>query len=312
MSEPNKVLLIEPDPDLAKEYLALLDSWGLGAARVGNHLQGLSCMEDGSFDAVLVSMEPGGIEGSEFCKLVRNREKMRNKAYTGLILLGENRHLETIVSRCSGADDFLIKPFLQAEMKWRILNCLDKVGQLRQLRDYLRRTPEDNRFDTSRLHLFLKQIVKREMRKSSRFSILLMELKGFELAELGYGPVTVLNLEEHLLDHLGGFLRSDDQIGKLGKGRYCVLASDLQSSGLKRLKDRVEKGLSVSLGQEYAYLDLELRLQGLTVALGFDFSTDLEIPVSALVEWLLKWADGQIEVKGLEPVQLTKDGLCPA
>ena len=306
----NKILLIEPDPDIAEEYRSLLSSWGLGADRAANHLQGLSRMEDGTFDVVLVSMEPGGIEGSEFCKLVRRREKTRNKAYTGLVLLGENRHLDAIVNRCSGADDFLIKPFLQAEMKWRVLNCCDKVLKLRQLRDYLHRTPEDNRFGTSRLHLFLKQVVKRTIRINSRFSILLIDLKGFELAEIGYGPVTLLNLEEYVLDHLCRFLRSDDQVGRLGKGRYCVLAADLQLSGLQRLKDRMESELSISLSGEYGYLDIELGLHGLTVTLDFDFSSDLETPVAALVEWLLNWADGQKEIEALNPVVLTTDGLC--
>lgn len=309
VEQTHRILLIEPDPDAAQDYLFVLKAWGYEVVRVTNHLLGLTSMEDGPFDLVLVSMEPGGIEGCEFCKLVRRREKTRNITYTGLVLLGENRHLMSIVNQCSGADDFLIKPFLNSEMKWRVANCCQKVDNLRQLRDFLKRTPEDNRFDPSRMQLFVEQVIKRTIRINSPFSLLLIQLKGFELAEVGYGPVTVLNLEEHVLDHLWRFLRLDDQIGKLGQGSYCVLAANLDLTGLERLKARLDRELALFLSGEFAYLDIEIALQGLTVSLDFKAS-EIQEPVVRLVNWLQDWAAGETEIEGLKPVVLKQEGLC--
>jgi CheY-like chemotaxis protein len=301
------VLIVGLPPDEADEYAAKLITCGFAAAVAPNHLQGLSRIEDGAYDLALVNMDSHQLDGCEFCRLVRRREETRDQRYTGLILLSEAIHLQAINDKCFGIDDFLVKPISFTELRWRIVKNCERVDHLTQLKEG---AGIRNRavFGPQGLSSLLQDVIKVTTRLQDAFSVLLFELQGLELAEIGYGASAFSAFEKYFMARIVGLLRSTDQLGKLDKGRYCVLAPHLPTSGLEGMRDRVHRELTKDVFEAFAYLQIELQLSGITVTVEPDsYFSVLETSINRLEEWLLQWSEGKKAVQGLRTAALTAD-----
>ncbi len=301
------ILIVGAPPEVADEYAATLIDWGFAATVAPNHLQGLSRIEDGAYDLALVHMDSHQLDGCEFCRLVRRREETRDQRYTGLILLSEAHHLQEINDQCFGIDDILVKPFSFSELRWRIVRNCERVDYLAHLKE---RAGSLNKavFDSHGLSRALQDVIKVTTRLQDAFSVLLFELQGLELAEIGYGASAFSAFEKYFMARIVGLLRSTDQLGKLDKGRYCVLAPHLPSSGLEGMRDRLHRELSNDVFEAFAYLQIELQLSGITVTVEPDcYFSLLEPSINRLEEWLLQWSEEKKAVQGLWTAALTTD-----
>ncbi len=304
--DTQRILIVEPLREAAQEYALKLRAWGYDVAVAHNHFQGLSQIEDGSYDLALVGMESHELDGCEFCRLVRRREEIRNQKYTGLILFSNIQHFQEINNQCFGIDDVLVKPFSSSELRWRIVKNCERRDLLAQLKDFQARSPNGNVFGRQNLSFILQKAVKTATRLQDEFSILLLSLQGLELAEIGYGSSAFSEFEKSFIASIYGLLRSMDQLGKLGKGRYCVLASHLPFPGLEGLQDRLERELLKDVLEKFAYLQLELNMSGLTLSVepASSFSVP-EASINRLEEWLLKWSEEETAIQGLRRATLT-------
>ena len=301
------ILIVVPLPEVAQGYASKLREWGYDVAVAHNHLQGLSRIEDGSYTLALVDMDSHQLDDCEFCRLVRRREETRDQRYTGLILLSEPYHFQEINEQCFGIDDVLVKPFSFSELRWRIVKNCERVDHLAQLKERAGR-PSKSVFGHHGLSSVLQDVIKVTTRLQDAFSVLLFELQGLELAEIGYGTSTFSEFEKHFIERILGLLRSTDQLGRLDKGRYCVLAPHLPASGLEGLRDRFERELAKDVFGAFAYLQLELQLSGITLTVEPDcYFSLLEPSVNRLEEWLLEWSEGRRAFHGLRTAALTAE-----
>ncbi len=308
--EKKRILIIELFQETAQEYALKLRAWGYDVAVAHNHFQGLSQIEDGSYDLALVGMESQELTGCEFCRLVRSREETHDQKYTGLILLGDPSHFQELNEQCFGIDDILIRPFSSSELRWRIVKGCERRDLLAQQKDFWAGSPDANVFGRQSLSSILQKTIKTATRLQDEFSILLLSLQGLELAEIGYGSSAFSEFEKSFIACTSGLLRSTDQLGKLGKGKYCVLASHLQFPGLEGMQSRLERELLNDVFDKFACLQLELNMSGLTLSVEPDcFFSVLETSTNRLEEWLVKWSEGEAAIQGLRTAVLTADDV---
>lgn len=111
-----RILLIDDDKSLL-EILALqlrTDNYVVSTASTG--LNGLEQAATGGFDAIVLDMGLPDLPGTEVCQRIRT-----GGVLVPILILSGNSNKSTIVNGLeSGADDYLVKPFYQDELKARL------------------------------------------------------------------------------------------------------------------------------------------------------------------------------------------------
>ncbi len=304
-----KILIIDPDPGLAEETKRLVSAWGYEVQICTGHLQGLTWLEDIRFGLALVVVENTDIDGFEFCKLVRTREAKLRQGRTWLVLLGSDEDWMAITSDHSGADDFLLRPFLPAELKWRIESGLNKQRLINQILVPEQADLERPVLDRSGFFSNLKHEISRSSRRTGKLSVLILWLRGLELAELNFGPGWIAWLESRLLQALLNKLRIYDKLGSLGRGRWCALVAEASWSDLQALAARLQNQSQQVIQEELQDKDwLRLCYSGLTLQLDLqNFSLDLGADL--LWAWILEQPELQDKHCALHKARLTSDQI---
>jgi CheY-like chemotaxis protein len=139
--KPKRVLIADDDAISAQVLEATLRQWGytVVVARDGLAAWEMLKAEDSPRLAILDWMMPG-LEGPEVCRRVR---ALHRAVPTYIILLTAKRNAQDIVAGLeSGADDYVTKPFDQAELHSR-LRVGERIVELQQgLADRVRELEE--------------------------------------------------------------------------------------------------------------------------------------------------------------------------
>ncbi|MGM0424582.1 MAG: response regulator transcription factor [Thermodesulfobacteriota bacterium] len=305
-----KILVIDPQQDRAREIRQQLILWGYQARVCAGHLQALAWLDDEDFDLALVEVEESDIEGLEFCRLLRRREGQSPGGFrTWLLLLGAEEDRLTISCSDAGADDFLLRPFLAAELGWRLRSGLEKQELLGNLQRALRLEPDRPVLNRSGLYYTLQRELNRSSRKDKRFSILLILLQGLNLAELNFGPAWAAWMEDRLLQTLEARLRNYDKLGALARWQWCLLVPESSFADMQGLRDRLDKELQGVLQQELQEAGgIEFCFQGLNLQPNLQYWT-VNQGLDSLWAWILEVVGQSSNVQSLQAGQLTPEGI---
>jgi DNA-binding response OmpR family regulator len=112
-----KLLIVEDNPDIVANLYEFLEPKGfvLDSARTGP--EGLQRARNAHFDAIVLDVMLPGMEGTALCQ--RLRRELR-RATPVLMLTARDSLDDKLLGFASGADDYLVKPFLMAELEARI------------------------------------------------------------------------------------------------------------------------------------------------------------------------------------------------
>jgi putative two-component system response regulator len=113
-----RVLIIEDDAANRALLGSLLDRAGYRWLAVANGLDGLQAAVDARPDLVLLDVEMPGIDGLEVCR--RLRAEPRTVALPIILLTGRSGIQDIVAGLDAGADDFLGKPYREAELLARV------------------------------------------------------------------------------------------------------------------------------------------------------------------------------------------------
>jgi DNA-binding response OmpR family regulator len=111
------VLIIEDNPDIVANLYAFLEPLGYVLDCARNGPAGLEAARTGTHDAIVLDLSLPGLDGVELCR--RLRRELR-KATPVLMLTARDTIQDKVVGFESGADDYLVKPFLLAELDLRL------------------------------------------------------------------------------------------------------------------------------------------------------------------------------------------------
>lgn len=154
-ARPLKVLIADDDPTTRHMLRAVLGRWGYETCEAccGEealvHFQGENAAELALFDWVMP-----GLSGPELCRLLRQH---RSEQITYVILLtSKGDRSDVIEGLDSGADDFVVKPYDNGELRAR-LAVGERMVRLRQeLREVNRGLEERVRQRTQEVHRLLE------------------------------------------------------------------------------------------------------------------------------------------------------------
>lgn len=123
---PKKILLIEDEVKLARFVELELKYEGYEVTVCHDGREGMTLINEGKFDMLLLDLMLPGLTGIEICRRVRKTSNVPI-----IMLTAKDEVIDKVAGLDSGADDYLTKPFaieeLLARMRVAFKHCEDKM-----------------------------------------------------------------------------------------------------------------------------------------------------------------------------------------
>ncbi len=117
-----RVLIIDDDVRLHELLASYLEQNGLSVTVATDGRKGLSALEGGTFDAVLLDLMMPGLDGIEVCKRIRQKSNIPI-----VMLTAKGDETDRVVGLELGADDYVSKPFSPRELLARLRAVLRRA-----------------------------------------------------------------------------------------------------------------------------------------------------------------------------------------
>jgi diguanylate cyclase (GGDEF)-like protein len=229
--------------------------------------------------AILDWMMPG-IEGVEICRKLRENKK-NEEQYTYLILLTSKRSKENIVSGMeAGADDYVVKPFDQHELRVRI-RAGQRIVQLQSellvaKQDLLIQSRTDSLTGVLNRRAILSQIeteLSRAKREKKDLSLSILDIDHFKKINDTYGHMVGDDVIREVVKRISVAVRTYDSLGRFGGEEFLVVMPGAKELEAYSICERIRSAINV---KDFAINGLKIHL---TVSLGFvtgDGNTDID------------------------------------
>jgi diguanylate cyclase (GGDEF)-like protein len=272
-------LLVADDSGMYRKLLkGLIEGWGYEVllAANGYEAQRILESEDGPKLAILDCFMPG-LGGLDLCELIRSR----SSGYVYTILLSvADQESDVLKGFELGADDYLVKPFKELELRARL-----KVGE-RIIRNHeeLIKAREALRFEASHdplLRLWNRraifELLNTELGRAKRLltplSVFFIDLDFFKLVNDSYGHLVGDDVLLSVAKKVSRAVREYDHVGRCGGEEFLVVLPNCTTEAAREVAERVRNHIGsepISVGT------LQLKI---TVSIGLSqWRTGQELP----------------------------------
>ena len=245
-AKPKKRVLIAEDDPVSRHLLkSVLAKWDYDVIVLTDGSAALRALEsdDAPRLAILDWMMPG-MEGPQICARIRER---KNRPYIYVLLLTARSEKRDLLRGLElGADDYLTKPFDSEELRARLL-----VGErILTLQDDLIAAREELRFRATHDVLTgvanraavmdaLRGELSRQVREQRSFGVILVDIDHFKNVNDTFGHLCGDEVLRGVTRRMKECVRPYDTLGRYGGEEFLIIASDVDSSGVMALGERI-------------------------------------------------------------------------
>jgi diguanylate cyclase (GGDEF)-like protein len=242
MSAVYKVLLVDDDPSMLRLLSHWLKQAGYAVQVVPDGLQALESIKKDCPDFLITDWEMPFLNGLELCRQVRAL-KLPHYVYA-LILTSKSAATEKITGLENGADEFLCKPLMRAELEAR-LRAGARVVELERRLNIMASTDGLTGLMTQRIFY---EILQKEWHRSERqrlpVSCVMVDLDFFKRINDTHGhPAgdSVLKLAAELIRDKS---RASDSVCRYGGEEFCILLPETTEEAAAAWAERVRAALA--------------------------------------------------------------------
>jgi len=249
LNNPKPLILIVEDSSVNSRLCEkLLNKKGFATVICSDAETAIEYINIESPDLILLDIVMPGIDGYEFCTIIKNNLKIKD---TPIIFLSAMQDEKSIIKgfECGGVD-FVTKPFRHQELLARIKTHVELKRAKEQLlrmatTDELTRLANRRHF-MDRLH----EEYERSRRNESEFTMLMIDIDYFKRVNDTYGHQAgdaVLRMTSDTMKHN---LRLSDILGRIGGEEFAILLPDTEIREGMVIAERLRKKIE-NLGVPY-------------------------------------------------------------
>ena len=234
-----RFLLVEPDEELAREMLVVLQRLDLRVDHVRGHLKAVALTEDTEYNCVLAASRGVDISGLEFCAMLRAREARRALAPVYVIIHGPEEDLVSIFSSADDVDDYMVGAWMDLELEWKVKRALRALKSCREFGATRLLDTETGLLTKEGLRTFLHEEVNRIGRREGWVSMSVLSVPGLGGLRASYGADWMEWFKSGIWSSLRRQLRNYDRLASMENGFLCLISPDLDEEGTRFLLARL-------------------------------------------------------------------------
>ena len=219
----NKILVVDDDKFIVKIITDKLEKEGFEVLSALDGSAGLTSVYENTPDLILLDLVlPGGKNGNEICRLLRNDTRT---SHVPIIMLTSRKETDDIVAGLeAGADDYITKPFDTTELVARLKTHLRRAKQVKSF----------NPLTGLPGNIMIEEEIKAAVNdKKSNFAVLYFDLDNFKAYNDVYGFLKgdeVLKLVAHIIQQcISQFGNSHDFLGHIGGDDFIAITTPEKS-----------------------------------------------------------------------------------
>lgn len=253
-----KVLIAEDDPVSSRILERNMKDWGYEVIIANNGQEAWRVFQKEEIRMSILDWMMPKIDGLELCQKMRQKE---NDTYTYIILLTSRDRQEDIVEGLSsGADDYIIKPFNNLELKARLQTgkrIIDLQNELLQSKKKLEELATKDSltklWNRAAIIQHLEEEIHRCSRENKPIGSFLVDIDHFKNINDTYGHQVGDEVLVEVSSRLRKCIRRYDKLGRYGGDELLVVLSQCDSSELKSIAERLcwvvyEKKINTEIG----------------------------------------------------------------
>jgi len=215
--EGRRILVVDDEPMISRALTTLLGKRGMTVAAVNDPLRFWTVLDETKPNLILLDLEMPKISGTELCRVVRSDSRWSELPV--IFLTGHTDQANVQRMFAAGADDYVGKPFVPAELMMRIENRLNGVKA--------RRAPVETDPLTG-LPIALKateqidRFLRLARRKSDPYSIAVLQVDAFASLASTFGRGTGDVVLRAIGELLPKSFRAEDIVGWWGGADFTI------------------------------------------------------------------------------------------
>ncbi|MBV8897269.1 MAG: diguanylate cyclase [Acidobacteriaceae bacterium] len=244
-----KVLIADDQPMSRVILRKSVERWGYEVVLAANGLEAWEILAraDSPPMAILDWMMPD-ITGPELCRRVRDTHR---EPYTYILLLtAKSTKEETVEGLESGADDYIVKPFDEHELRMRLRagqRIIDLQLKLMQAREELRERANKDLLtmlpNRPAIAAALEREISRCHRDNRTCGVILLDIDHFKKINDTYGHFTGDAVLRETATRLRGNIREYDQVGRYGGEEFLVVLPNCDLDSATKQAERMRQKL---------------------------------------------------------------------
>jgi diguanylate cyclase (GGDEF)-like protein len=215
--EGTKILVVDDDPQITRALTTMLKRRGIAVTALNDPLRFWSVLDDAKPNLIMLDLEMPRLSGIELCRVVRNDRRWSELPVVFLTGHTDQRSVHRIFA--AGADDYVGKPFVAAELMMRIESRVKGVKARRVAVDT---DPVTGLPTASRTTELINRFLRLARRKSDPYSIAALEIDGLPGLTATYGR----SIADRILRVVGELLprsfRGEDVVGWWGGAEFMI------------------------------------------------------------------------------------------
>jgi len=242
LDEPKPLVLIVEDSSVNGRLCeSLLNKNGYDTAVCSDGESAIEFINTNSPDLILLDIVMPGIDGFEFCRVMKNSHKIK---HTPVIFLSSMNDEKSIIKGFeSGAVDFITKPFRHQEL---IARTRTHVELKRAKEKLIRMAITDELTGLVNRRYFMGRLLheyERTKRYESIFTVLMIDLDYFKSINDTYGHHAGDIVLRTVSDSMRLNLRLSDIIGRIGGEEFAVILPETEINAAIMIGERLIKGV---------------------------------------------------------------------
>lgn len=212
-----RILVVDDEPMVSRGIGSLLGKRGVNVTAVNDPLRFWSVVEEAKPNLILLDLEMPKISGTELCRVIRNDRRWSEIPVIFLTGHTDQANVQRIFA--AGADDYVGKPFVPAELMMRIESRLTGV---KARKAPVETDPLTGLATSAKATELIDRFLRLARRKADPYSIAVLRVDGFGDLASTYGRA----LSDSVLRGIGQLLprvfRAEDVPGWWGGADFTI------------------------------------------------------------------------------------------